>query len=436
MGNNLNRFIETIPKALNPETNRVMHALLYAIALSDDDIETSIQDAKDQLFVKTATGKYLDKLANSFGVTRPQSLGMTDNEFRELIPNLSLKPKTLKKSFYETADVFWGPLYSRANITSQNFAPFNVSLGDELLISVNNGLLQQIKVLTGDIAANGLATAEELQVILSRVKGATAIVQADPISGNNAINIRTNTPGSTGSIEIYASSMIGTSKLDFKIGAFDILSLEQRVVVYSVNANELLIEIPAVIPALRRTLRGSHHFHADATIEPARGIAQGIWQGSFLFNPNSQTNSFTVSKEHCTNQQIITKGNIYTSIAVSNNSEFTANTGKLMIDFGRNTQEGPIKYRGLPNSNSILIDPAYIFKNTHTVGANINVISDIRPYTPLKNGKDLAVYLTSPAGARSVVQGILTGLAAAGIIVSFKVLAPTYKYIVSNPYVD
>lgn len=433
MSNALKKYFNTIPKMFNPEFNRVMYALLYAIALSDDDVEAAIAEAKNQLFVRTATGRNLEKLANSLGVSKPQSLGLTDTEFQELIPNLSLKPKTIRKSFYDTADIFWGPLYSRANIKSNNFAPFDVNVGDQLSISVNNGMLQTIKILAGDISVPGVATAAEMVKILSRIKGATLEILTESLTGNDYVNIRTNTPGSTGSVEIYSSSI--AIKMDFTVGAYDILSLDQRVVVYNINPNELLIEIPAVIPALRRTLRGSHHFHADSTIEPAKGTAQGIWQGSFVFSPNGQQNTFTISKQKAALQQTVVKGQIYTSLAVNNNSSFILPVGDLIFDFGMDSQEGPIKYRGIPNTNTILIDPGYVFKFDHSSGSNINVSTQHVPYTPNKNGKDLAVYLTSPSGARQVVQAILASLAAAGIIVKFKVLAPTYRYIIDNPYI-
>lgn len=435
MSNALKKYFDTIPKTFNPETNKIMYALLYAIALSDDDVEAAIAEAKNQLFVRTATGRNLEKLANSLGVAKPQSLGLTDKEFQELIPNLSLKPKTIRKSFYDTADIFWGPLYSRANTKSNNFAPFNINVGDELQISINNGYLQKIKVLAGDIAAPGFATAIEVQTILSKIKGSTIQVLTESLTGNDYLNIRTNTPGSTGSVEIYTSSMIGVNKLDFTVGAYDILKLDQRVVVYNINPNELLIEIPAIIPALKRTLRGSHHFHANSTIELAKGVKQGVWQGSFIFSPNGQTNVFTISKQTCALQQTVAKGNIYTSVAVNNNSSFLAPTGEVIFDYGRETQEGPIKYRGIPNQNTILVDPGYVFKFDHSSGSNINVITKNQPHTPNKNGKDLAVYLTSPSGARQVVQLILASLAAAGIIVKFVVLAPTYRYVLDNPYI-
>lgn len=434
--NSLTKMTTSIPKVYSPETNRVLFALLNAIALSDDHVEAAIALAKDQLFVRTATGNNLNILGKSLGVQRPPTLGLPDPDYQELIPNLSLKPKQIRKSFYDTADVFWGPLFSRANVTSRNFAPFDVSQDDVFSISVNNGPIQSVKALAGNIALNGIATAQEIVDILSRLKGITPSIVIDTVSGNQFVNIRTNTPGPVGKLSIKSSSMISGSKLDFVLGDFDILDLDQRVVVYNIRPNELFIEIPATIPALRRTLKGSHHFHQDATIEPQVPPSNGIWQGSFFFNPSGSVSSATVTSQKCLTQQTISRGSIYTSIAVDNNSAFKTSSGEILFGFGTSIQEGPVKYRGIPNDNTILLDPAYIFKNDHASGANINVVLANKPYVPRPNGQDLAIYLTSPSGSRQIVQGILASLAAEGIVVKFKVLAPIYRYILDNPYIS
>jgi hypothetical protein len=432
----LKRYQNTLPRVFNPEQNRVILALLYAIALSDDDVESAVAEAKKQLFVRTATGKNLDRLANSLGVERPPTLGLTDEEFQSLIPNLSLKPKTIRKAFYDTADVFWGESFSRANITTGNVAPFNVSVGDTISVQIDLRDVQNVKVLSGDIQTNGAATAEEIKAILDKIEGATTTIREDALTGDQSINLRTNTPGSTGKVKILTSSMIGSSKLDFTVGSYDILDLDQRVVVYNINPNELLIEIPAIVPALKRTLRGSHHFHEDSTLETPKGTAQGTWQGSFLFNPDGSVNTFTVTKQKCSLQQTISKGNVYTSVAVDSTTLIENPSGEIIFGFGTSDEEGPVKYRGVPNSTTILLDPSYTFKNDHDVNTILNVISKKEPYTPVRNGEDLAIYLTSPSGAREVVQNILRTLSAAGIIITFKILAPNYKYIIDNPYIS
>lgn len=434
MSDAFNKFINTIPKVYNAEFNRVLSSLLKAIAKSDDDVQASIELAKEQLFIRTATGNNLDRDANSLGVQRPPGLGLQDNEFQELIPNLSLKPKSIRKAFYDTADIFWGPLFSRINVTSGNFAPFALNLGDTFSVKIDDGPVQNIKILSGDLAVNGAATALEVQKILSRIHEATVTVIRDSLTNNDFINIRTNTPGSTGAIQFLDSTMIGPSKLDFPLQRFNILNLDQRVVVYNINPNELILEIPAIIPALRRTLRGSHHFHADATLEPPVPPANGIWQGSFFYGPSGAVENVTITGQRANLLQTIVKGQVYVSVAVDDNSSFAHPTGQIIFGYGTSIQEGPVRYRGIPNSNTILLDPAYVFKFDHGVGDPINVVFQAKPYIPRRNGQDLAIYLTSPSGARQVVQNILLSLAAAGVIVKFRILLPKYKYLINNPY--
>lgn len=433
---NLRKMIDTVPKVFNPAFNPVLKALIMALAQSDDELAQQIQNGKDQLFIRTATGQNLDKAANSLGVSRPPTLGLQDSDFQELVPNLSLKPKQIKKAFYDTADVFWGPLFSRANVTTVNAATFDVSVGDEFSVRVNNGAQQNVKALTGDIAANGFATAAEIQNILSRIKGATVSIVADSTTGEERINIRTNTPGSVGVVEILECTMVGSTKLDFRVGSHDILDLPQRVSVYNLTPNELLIEIPAIVPALRRTLKGSHHFHEDGSLKPPQPTENGIWAGSFFFNPSGSEGTFTISSQKSELQQILNKGDVYTSMTVDDASTFLQPSGVFMLNFGMNNQEGPIRYRGIPNSNTILIDPSYVFESNHSAGESVNVVSRQIPYVPRRDGTDLAIYFTSPAGAREVVQEILDSLKAAGIIIRFLVLAPEYRYIIDNPYLS
>lgn len=437
MSNALNRFLNTIPKTFNSQEGSVLYALIYAIALSDDDVANAIEEAKKTMMVKRATGKNLEILGRGFGVSKPLTLGMSDDEFRELIPNLSLKPKVIKKAFYDTADIFWGPLFSRANITTSNSAPYNVSVGDAISVKINNQTQQTVKVLTGEIVTNGAATSAEMLAILSKIKYATVSIITDPVLNTDKMNIRTNAPGSVGVVEIISSSMIGVSKLGFVVGEYDILKLSQRVSIYNLKPNELLIEIPSVLPALKRTLKGSHHFHEDSTLETAVAPANGVWTGSFMYNPSGDVQNFAVSHQKAALAQNMTKGSIYTSIAVTDNSLFESATGELIFDFGLATQEGPVKFRGLPNDNTVLLDPSYTFLYNHSLSnGTINVVTQKKPYLPKVNGNDLAIYMTSPSEARAIVQGLLSSLAAAGIFITYKILAPNYRYVIDNPYIS
>lgn len=429
----LEKHINTLPSLLNIEANENINALLTALAASDDEVSTQISNAKDQLFIRTATGNGLVRAASDVGVSKPLSIGLLDSTFQELIPNLSLKPKQIKKAFYDTAEVFWGPLYSHANLTSLNAATYNLTAGDELKVRVDSGEIQTIVVRTSDYATSGALTALEVVAILDRIVGATGSIVEDAATGDQYVNLRTDTVGSVGGLELFAASGFGASKLDLALGVHDILDLSQRFVVYNVNYNELIIEIPGIFPIVRRVLRGSHHFHENSTLEGPVAPENGIWAGSFLFDPNA---GFTVTQQAATITTTgVSAGSVITSLTVDDNSSFINTEGTLVFGFGLDEEVG-VKYRGIPNTNTILIDPSHVFTKDHAIGTKVNVITQTKGYTPSTTGDDLPIYITAPSNARSLVEGILGTLKAAGIVIQFVVLAPEYKYLIDNPYLS
>lgn len=426
----LNRYIKSLPPELKPATNPIVNALIRAWAGQDDEIMTQLANTKAQLFVKTAEGVYLDRQAANLGVARLSDLGLLDADFRNLVPNLSLKQKQVVRAFYDTMDVFWGPLFSRANIQTATTAPFAVSVGDVFVIKID-GVEYSVTAVAGDIANNGFATTRELRRIIGGIEQLTITTVVDQTTGEEHLNIRTNTPGPRGSVEVVS----GFTDLGFVNGRkYTINDLIQRTVMYQVNAGELIIELPAVVPTLRRTLKGSHHFHQDATIEPPVAPTGGIWAGSFIYSTSSQP--FLVTSQSALLESVAIEGQVVPQITVSDSTPFSSNGGKLIFNFGRSNEEQPVSYIQVPNSKTLLIDPGYTFQNTHGIGSSVNLLkaNQFTPYAPRINGNDLAVYLTSPANARSIVQQILKTLTVAGITVRFLILLPDYRYLIDNPY--
>ena len=148
----IDKMLRSVPKVYKPGENPIITAFINAFATSDCEVAQQIQNTKAQLFVRTASGTPLNKLANSRGVSRPVELGLDDPTYQELIPNLSFKPKQIRKAFYDTADVFWGPLFSRANIETANTETYNITVGEQLVVKIDTKATQTIAVVAGDIA--------------------------------------------------------------------------------------------------------------------------------------------------------------------------------------------------------------------------------------------------------------------------------------------
>ena len=254
------------------------------------------------------------------------------------------------------------------------------------------------------------------------------------------------------------------------------------------NPNEIIIQIPSSVPALRRSLKGSLHFHNySGTITSVDNIGktltvdlagtnkqlildelaggqfgQGMISYPILSNtvgnagviiqfdagtdlsllnltknfmicniPNYHgsffpdlTRSFTMKKERGTLGQAIVAGNLYPTLVMQDASGIPDTQGRLIFDFGNGSQEEDIKYFGRPNNTTLLIDSSYAFLKDHSIGSVVNVM--VKPYIkPAINGEDLSIYFVGVTAARILAQQIVESVVAAGVVVKWNIVYPT-----------
>lgn len=259
-----------------------------------------------------------------------------------------------------------------------------------------------------------------------------------------------------------------------------------RVAIYEINPNEIIIEVPSSVPALRRDLRGSLHLHAyngtivsidnslkEMIIDLTDGskelkvdelayaiMGQDIENGLILSNTTGNTGvtlqfpasvnlskfvagenfnmtlqnypgafmpdpttSFSTTAERGTLGQAITAGQIIPTLTMLDSSGIPDANGKIVFNFGRDNQEELIDYFGRPNNTTLLISPTHVFAKDHEIGEPINVI--VSPYQePAVDGADYSIYLVGVTAARVLAQNVVESITAAGIVV---------KWIVNDP---
>lgn len=662
----LEKYLKFIPPAYKPGVNPFVTALLKALAESDYQVEVQIEEAGKQIFVQTAEGKYLDSLGANVGVDRPLSINLSDDKFRKLIPTLSYKPKQIKKTMYDILDVFWGELYSRANLTSKAPASYNlgslgvltgtvtfqngslavsgvgtlftteVTVGDyvrfnnhtnqyfarvsriiddtslliseaykgggtnslvtgvgrvyvplTLVLDVDNGEEKTLVLPPNTILDTTNVSAEEVVSAInaanatnSTTQTITASVIDDFVRDLQFVNIRTNTPGPTGSLRIvggtankfafgvqnfinnnaYVSNAEGAlfspgeqvvvgsdlgsietsivsitpnvpvngvtqitvannvglysinedcfiykkGHLGFSDREIIITQLKQQTIIYEINPKELIVRIPATVPALRRSLKGSMHlrdswsgeitainnglktvtvnldsqdglqadyhngrifsvqFDSFTVVSHTAGktgvtiqfgptddlsvlsttpgkngfvILDEKYLGPYMYDPaNSQ---FTATSKRCVLNQVLSKGSVFPSINVIGADDIPNEVGFLIFDFGKKQQEQPIKYRGRPNNNTLLLDPSYVFQKTHIIGEVVNVlIPSLKGTTPRVTGDDYATFVTGVKEARLIVQELLRQTKAAGVSLKFIIDVPKYLWTSGRPADD
>lgn len=371
MSHKLNKMQRFVPGVYKPTTNAYVKGLLYAWAGEDDLIVQAAQDAKEQIYVKTAQLQYLDALGSNVGVFRPTSIGLADVQYRELIPALSFYPKQVVPTIRKVLDVFFGAGNPAVKINEVN--------PNEIVIQIPASVPALRRSLKGSNHFHDYSG---------------TIVSVDNIGKSIVVNI-----GITKILQVDELAM----------AYFGVGNYEYQILSNGAGSAGVTIQFPASLNL--SSLIAGDKFNVGGVLN---------YPGSFV--PDKRSN-FTVTRKRGIAGQAIVAGNIYPTLSMTDASGIPDGTGKVVFSYGMNNQEGPIKYFGRPNNSTLLLDPSYTFTKDHTIGEVVNV--SVVPYqAPRINGNDYSVYLVGVEAARILAQQIVESVLAVGVVVRWIVVEP------------
>ena len=133
-------------------------------------------------------------------------------------------------------------------------------------------------------------------------------------------------------------------------------------------------------------------------------------------------------------QDEIKAGNNVRTLAISpvNNIENTESFA--IFDFGTEFEEGPVRILYKPSTDSVQLDPAYVFKNNHEIGSSLTVIRRRGGIIMQGLGRERAAYVTDPAVARVILQDLMLKVKSVGIFIEFLVRYPEQVFSVFDVY--
>ena len=257
--------------------------------------------------------------------------------------------------------------------------------------------------------------------------------------------------------------------------------------VFEINPNEIVIQIPSSVPALRRSLKGANHLKAYtvvinsidniaktmnvtvygngtkvlavdelagcelgqsleiASILGNSGGYSGVTfqfsagdnlslftagQNAVIMNPNylgayiaDPTKNFSVTKPRGVLGQTISVGSIQPTLTMTDSSNIPDADGYVCFNYGFDNEEGPIKYFHRPNNHTLKLDPSYNFTKPHSIGEVVNVVVTPNSGTNT-DGSDYRPYLVGVTAARILAQQIVQSVLAAGIVIRWIVVEP------------
>lgn len=154
---------------LNPaQKGKFVNAMLYALAEGDSINEANVMAMKDQLFIMTASGNFLEKLIAKLGIIKPPGIGISDDLFRQMAITIT-NSKLVTNVFLDVLEIFYGADSVRANMLSGLPQSFLLTNGDTISIKVDfNDTPLVVTFLDEDFEDITQATAEEVAAVISR----------------------------------------------------------------------------------------------------------------------------------------------------------------------------------------------------------------------------------------------------------------------------
>lgn len=359
----LDNMVRFMPDVLEPNNNPNTRGLLSAWATEDDEVVAQIQAAKDQIYPITAEGKFLDLLGSNVGVFRNPDFKLVDSVFRQLIPALSFNPKQTRETIVEVLDIFFGV---------GNTLVFEVN-PSEIVIQIPSTIPGQ-RNLAGAFHLNsysGTVTTIDnvFKTITVDFDDSTQSIQVDELSNALFGQILEN--------KTIISNTAGTTGVVLQFSAGDDLSV----------------------------FSGTGDFIA-AVLD---------YQGSYMHDP---TSAFTLRSLRGKLNQTITAGQSFLFLQMVDSSQIPNETGKFILNYGTDTQEGPIDYFSRPNNSSIFIDSSFVFASNHVANEPINVAA-VPTVAPNIDGTDYSIYLSDVVSSITLAQQIIRSIVAAGVVVRF-----------------
>lgn len=308
-------------------------------------------------------------------------------------------------------------------VTGTTAVPHGYTVGDTVVISGSSGI--QVAATTGDTTLGSS--------IITNVPSMSGVAPGIVIAGPG-IPVGTLVVSNTATT-ITMSDVASATAAGIAITLSENLNLGAYITSVPTTTTFTYVKLgtsgTATTPGTSRIERiglanaGSKVIAVDAiSNEVSRVTGTYVWD---------QAATFVLSSNTATISDAIQAGKIIRLLNTSSNT-IPKNGGFLIFDYGRNTQEGPVRFLYKPTDNTIALDPSYTFKYSHSIGSPIVAISRKGPHQMSGRATEYPPYITDPSEARFILQDLIRSVKSAGIFVNFLVRYPEQLYATLDVY--
>jgi hypothetical protein len=156
--------------------------------------------------------------------------------------------------------------------------------------------------------------------------------------------------------------------------------------------------------------------------------------GPYVWDTNA---SFVLSAFNASLSSSIEIGATARALEIGTN-EIPDEESLMLVDYGTDRQEGPVRILHKPTDNVLFIDPSYVFQYEHgpDFNSSVTLLRNQGPYVLSGSGYEIPPYITDPSAAREILQDLMRQVKSVGIFMEFLIRFPEQLYGVINVYND
>jgi hypothetical protein len=206
------------PYLKGPGVDAILTALAQGAAAPLID---NVRAVNDQLYISTASERYLDERLAEHGIVRPPSVGLSDDVFRQIGIEVKNR-KQVRDLINNLLNAIFGDEFVRASNQARAFEPYNLQDGDQLIINFDDHNTVPITFHTSEFASIAAAKAQEVADAITKTLrslgyNGTAIAKDD---GNGPyVDILSDTIGPASSVTVLGGRAQNELKFDAAVAA-------------------------------------------------------------------------------------------------------------------------------------------------------------------------------------------------------------------------
>jgi hypothetical protein len=196
-----------LPERMLNVLGKNLPAIIGSLDSSHETAEQIIQACIDQLFLTTASGKYLLQLAEQQGFAMPANSGLDIRSYKVLVPVMVANPKQVRITIDELIQAFYGSDKLKPSITSSVYGAVSLADGDYITIETDGGT-ESIFITESQVSNISNVSAEELAAIINSSQTLfLASTDTDRSTGLTALKISSATVGLNAYIKIVGGTL-------------------------------------------------------------------------------------------------------------------------------------------------------------------------------------------------------------------------------------